>query len=134
MCIRDSPTAQPASAANLIVSSLTGQTYIILAGGQAAASYVVRVKNVGGQNAGAFNVTLTYPNGQVFDYTIASLNAGQEANIPDITAQFTTPGTYRLSIFVDSSGNITESNKGDNLAFLDIVVVQPTPTPEGAGQ
>ena len=124
-------TSSAPQQANLIVSTLTGSNSIVLTGGEVLASYILRVKNVGGTDAGAFNVTITYPNGDVFDFTVSSLGAGQETEIPDVTATFSTPGTYRLTVFVDSSGNITESDKNDNLAFLDITVLDPTPTPEG---
>jgi subtilase family serine protease len=117
--------------ANLIVSTLTGSNSIVLTGGEVISSYILRVRNTGGTAAGAFNVTITRPNGEVYDYTINSLAPGQEAEVPNVTASFSTPGTYRLTVFVDSSGNITESNKNDNLAFLDITVLDPTPTPEG---
>jgi CSLREA domain-containing protein len=114
--------------ANLIVSTLTGSNSIVLTGGEVLASYILRVENVGSTDAGAFNVTITYPNGDVFDFTVASLAAGQETEIPNVTAIFTTPGTHRLTVFVDSSGNVTESNKNDNLAFLDITVIDQTLT------
>lgn len=123
-------SAQP-SQPNLIISTLSGPNNIVLTGGQAAATYVLRVKNVGGSAAGIFNVTIIYPNGTSFDYAIASLDANQEANVEGVQATFTAPGTYRITILVDSSGNITESNKADNTAHLDITVVEPTPTPEG---
>jgi hypothetical protein len=128
------PTPTGPQPANLLVSVLTGPKNIVLTGGEVAASYIISVRNSGGTNAGAFNVTITKPNGQTVDYSIAGLNAGQELQIPDPTftnATFTTPGTYRLTVFVDSSGNITETNKTDNVLSLDIVVVSPTPTPEG---
>lgn len=125
------PTLTGPQPANLIVSTLTGANNIVLTGGSVAASYILRVRNVGGTTAGAFNVTITYPSGQVSDFTIAALAPGQEADVPGVTATFTTPGVYRLAILVDSSGNITESNKTDNTAFLDITVTLPTPTPEG---
>jgi hypothetical protein len=121
---------QAPTTANLIVSTLSGANNILLTGGEVAASYIVKVRNTGGTATGAFNVSITYPDGTFFDYTIASLAAGQEVEVPNVTAKFTTPGSYRLQVFVDSSGNITESNKGDNLAVLDIVVGAPTPTPE----
>jgi hypothetical protein len=126
-----SPATAVPQQANLVVSTLTGSNSIVLTGGEVLASYILRVRNAGSTAAGAFNVTITYPNGDVFDFTVASLAAGQETEIPNVTATFSTPGTYRLTVFVDSSGNITESNKNDNLAFLDITVLEPTPTPEG---
>jgi uncharacterized protein YgiM (DUF1202 family) len=130
------PTVTPTQAgpapANLVVSTLTGTTNFVLTGGEVAATYILRVKNVGGVNAGAFNVTITKPDGTVSDYTVASLSAGAEIEVPSnfTSAVFSTPGTYRLSVFVDSSGNITESSKDDNNKFLDITVSAPTPTPE----
>ena len=127
------PTATQAAAqeANLIVSTLTGSKTIVLTSSNVVASYILRVKNVGNTGTGAFNVTITKPDGTTFDYTIPGLAAGAEVEIPDLNASFTTQGTYRLSVFVDSSGNITESNKDDNLASMDITVTDPTPTPEG---
>lgn len=124
-------TPQPNAQANLIVSLLTGNTNIVLTGGEVAASYILRVKNVGGTAAGAFNVSIFYPDGSFLDYVVPSLAPGEERTIDAATAKFKSVGTYRLAVQVDSSGNISESNKTDNQAFLDIVVVAPTPTPEG---
>lgn len=127
------PTNTPEAApeANLTVSTLAGSQSIVLTGGEVAASYILRVKNIGNSDAGAFNVTITYPDGEFFDYTVDALAAGEEVDIPNISASYSAVGTYRLSVLVDSSGNITESDKNDNTAFLDINVVEPTPTPEG---
>ncbi len=117
--------------ANLTVSTLTGTSNIVLLGGEVAASYVLRVKNVGQTAAGAFNVTIFYPNNTAFDYTVQSLAPNTEVEIPGVTATFNSPGSYRLQVLVDSSNNITESSEDDNRKALDINVVFPTPTPEG---
>jgi|GEM_PF-405922 len=134
------PPASPVPAAtntpipqepNLIVSTLTGSTAITLLGQEATATYIVRVRNDGDTNAeGQFNITITYPDGTSFDYTVDGLAAGEEVEVPNISATFTAPGTYTLSVFADSSGNITESVTSDNQEALTIVVSEPTPTPE----
>lgn len=131
-----SPTPPPTNTsvpqqANLIVSTLSGETSFVLTGQAVVTNYILRVKNVGDVAAGAFNVTITRPSGEVYDYTVASLAPNEEITVPDVTATFDAPGTYRLSVLVDSSGNITESNKNDNLAALDITISEPTPTPDG---
>lgn len=117
--------------ADLTISTLSGSTNIILIGGQAITTYVVRVKNVGQTAAGAFNVTVFYPTGGSFDYVVQSLAPNTEVEIPGITSTFNSAGTYRLEVLADSSNNITESTKDNNRKTLDITVVFPTPTPEG---
>lgn len=124
-------TSSAPQLANLTVSTLTGANNIVLIGGEVATSYVLRVKNVGQTAAGAFNVTIFYPNNTAFDYTVQSLAPNAEVEIPGVTAVFNSPGTYRLEVLVDSSNNITESTEDDNRKTLDIAVVFPTPTPEG---
>ncbi len=127
------PTATEAGPAlpNLQISTLAGANQIVLTGGEVSAIYLLRVQNTGGTAAGAFNITITYPSGQVSDFTVESLAAGEEIEVPDVNATFSSPGAYRLSVLVDSSGNIEESNENDNIGTLDITVSEPTPTPEG---
>ncbi|MFP4322676.1 MAG: Ig-like domain-containing protein [Anaerolineales bacterium] len=129
-----SPTATEAGPAlpNLQVATLAGANEIVLTGGQVSAVYLLRVENTGGGAASApFNVTITYPSGEVTDFTVEALAPEEAVEIPNVNASFTSPGTYRLAVLVDSSGNIEESNENDNTAFLDITVSEPTPTPAG---
>lgn len=126
-----SPTTAAQALPNLVISTLSGANNIVFTGGQVSATYILRVRNAGNAPAGAFNITITYPDGRVSDFTVASLAPNQEIDVPNVTATYTAIGTYRLSVLVDSSGNITESSKNDNTGFLDIIVSEPTPTPEG---
>ncbi len=117
--------------ADLTVSTLSGSTSIVLVGGQAVTTYVVKIRNNGQTATGAFNVTVFYPTGGTFDYVVQSLAPNTEVEIPGISATFSSPGSYRLEVLADSSNNITESSKDNNRKSLDITVVFPTPTPEG---
>lgn len=117
------PTEEEDDGPNLIVERFTGEQTIDLSGGEVVASYILRIVNTGDEATGQFNVTILYPDDTpTLDYTIQGLDPGEVENIPNISATYTTPGTYRFEVLVDSSGNVTESNEGDNQLVLDIVV------------
>lgn len=136
------PPTQPGATAtpappDLRLSVLEGPREVTLdAGGTAQATYIIRVRNYGGQPAGQFNVAAAVLGQQPRDLGIvSSLGPGQEVEIPagGVTMTFNTPGLTRLLVTVDTGNTVAESDEGNNQAYLDINVnpgvqaLQPLP-------
>ena len=118
---------------DLVVINISGPASLVLKQDNTqTATYKVTVMNVGLANAGQFNVGMIMPDGTLRDMgLVAGLAAGQQAIFQtDVT--FTTPGTVRLTAFVDSNNTVVESSENDNLLPMDVVLIKPTPVPATA--
>ncbi len=116
---------------DLIVTDITGPVSIILdQSGTKVGTYQITVQNVGGVNAAQFNLGLVLPDGTLKDVgqTVQPLVPNQKA-IFQTDVSFIAPGAVRLTAIVDSNNVIDESNEGNNLKSLDIVLIKPTPLP-----
>ncbi len=140
------PPTQPGATAtptppDLRLSVLDGPRDVTLdASGTVNATYIIRVRNYGGQPAGQFNMAAAVLGQQPRDLGIVSgLGPGQEVEVPagGLTVTFNTPGLTRLLVTVDTGNTVAESDEGNNQAYIDINVnpgpqalqVQPPPQP-----
>lgn len=102
--------------------------------GTIQATYVVRVKNIGGQMSGQFRMAVLLPNGTITTFDVPGLNAGQEFLVPSsgLVVTFNSPGVTRILITVDDQNVVPESNESNNQAYKDITVNPgiPTSTPQ----
>lgn len=116
---------------DLTLSLFEGVTTVQLGpDGTAQATYVIRVKNIGGQPCGAFRMAVLQPDGQVATLNVGGLAPGQELQVPSggLTVTFNTPGVTRLLVTVDDQNSVIESNEGNNQAYKDITVLAGPPT------
>jgi hypothetical protein len=68
----------------------------------------VVIQNIGGVNAGAFSVSLTYSGGTTVSQSVSGLAAGQSISI-----WFNTSFGPTLTVFVDSTNAVVESNENN---------------------
>jgi subtilase family serine protease len=74
-------------------------------------------------------VQIVLPGGQEIIRQINNLVAGQTLNVADgaqQTVTFTSPGTHQISVFVDFTNTVQESNEANNIAQL-VINVQESP-------
>jgi len=105
------------------VSAIIGPEVLQLnATGTVSARYTVRVYNQGTGNSGQFTTSFRQPDGTVIQLPIVvNLAPGQYADLGlDVT--FTASNTYRLEAFVDSGAQVAESDEGNNIRTLNVVV------------
>ncbi|MBN1679930.1 MAG: SH3 domain-containing protein [Anaerolineae bacterium] len=120
---------------DLQLTTLEGVQVIDLdASGKATATYVIRVRNNGGQASGQFRIAVALPDGGTQLLDVPGLNTQQEFEVPSggLNVTFASPGTKRLLVTVDSDNNVAESNESNNQAYID-VTVNPGPEPENSG-
>jgi len=118
------PTFTPTpTVPDLVVSAIIGPEVLQLnATGTVSARYTVRVYNQGTGNSGQFTTSFRQPDGTVIQLPIVvNLAPGQYADLGlDVT--FTASNTYRLEAFVDSGAQVAESDEGNNIRTLNVVV------------
>lgn len=119
------PTAT-ASIPDLIISSISGPEVLQLNNtGTVGARYTVRVLNQGTGNSGQFITSFRHPDGTVTQLPIiVNLNPGQSADLA-IDVTFTGSDAYRLEATVDSGLQVVESDEGNNIRTLNVVVTNP---------
>lgn len=123
-------TATP-SLPDLTLTMLEGVSQIQLgATGTAQATYIIRVKNNGGQTSNQFRLAVLKPDATVEYFDVPGLNPGQEFQVPSggLTVTFSTPGVTRLLVTVDDLNAVIESNENNNQAYRDITVLAGPPT------
>lgn len=110
---------------DLQFSLLEGVSEIQLgADGTAQATYIIEIRNNGGQPTGQFRIAVARPSGQIEYYDVPGLNPGQTFRVPSSGLQvtFNTPGIVRLLVTADPDNTILESNELNNQAYIDITV------------
>ncbi|HVO70471.1 MAG TPA: CARDB domain-containing protein [Aggregatilineaceae bacterium] len=114
---------------DLTLSLLEGPSDVTLGpDGTVQATYVIRVKNIGGQTSGQFRMAVLKPDGTVATFNVLGLNPGQEPQVPNegVTVIFNTPGIARILVTVDDQNAVAESNELNNQAYKDVTVI-PAP-------
>ncbi|MBI5960683.1 MAG: SH3 domain-containing protein [Chloroflexi bacterium] len=112
---------------DLTLSMFEGVTNIQLGpDGTAQATYIIRVKNVGGVLSGQFRIAIAQPNGQTVTYDVPGLNPNQEFQVPSsgltVTFNSSTPTQTQILVTVDDQNTIVESNENNNQAYKSITV------------
>ncbi|NPV66440.1 MAG: SH3 domain-containing protein [Anaerolineae bacterium] len=118
------PTSSPTpSIPDLVVSTITGPEVLQLnATGTVGARYTVRVYNQGTGSSGQFTTSFRQPDGSVIQLPIVvNLAPAQYADL-GVDVLFTASNTYRLEAFVDSGAQVAESDEGNNIRTLNVVV------------
>lgn len=118
------PTFSPTpTIPDLVVSAITGPEVLQLnATGTVGARYTVRVYNQGTGNSGQFTTSFRQPDGSVIQLPIVvNLAPAQYADL-GVDVLFTASNTYRLEAFVDSGAQVAESDEGNNIRTLNVVV------------
>ncbi len=114
---------------DLVFSMFEGVTDLTLGiDGTAQATYIIRVKNQGGQMSGQFVMAVALPSGDINTFDVPGLNPGQEFQVPStgLNITYNKPGATRLLLTVDFNNVVAESNEGNNQTYKDIVV-NPAP-------
>jgi WD40 repeat protein len=114
---------------DLVFSLFEGVTDLTLgADGTMQATYVIEVKNQGGQASGQFRMAVAKPNGELEYFDVPGLNAGQSYRVPSngLTITFDTPGIVRMVGTVDVDNTVAEGNENNNQTYIDITV-NPNP-------
>ncbi len=108
---------------DLIVNAIIGPEVLQLnATGTVGARYTVRVYNQGTGHSGQFTTSFRQPDGSVIQLPIVvNLAPGQYADL-GVDVLFTASNTYRLEAFVDSGAQVPESDEGNNIRTLNVVV------------
>ena len=103
--------------------------------GTAQATYIIEIRNNGGQPTGQFRMAVARPTGQIEYYDVPGLNPGQTFRVPSngLQVTFNTPGVVRLLVTVDPDNIVLESNELNNQAYRDITV-NPGPQPASGSQ
>ncbi|RPI99474.1 MAG: hypothetical protein EHM39_06455, partial [Chloroflexi bacterium] len=120
---------------DLVFSMFEGVNSLTLGiDGTAQATYIIRVRNQGGQMSQQFIIAVALPSGQIQNFDVPGLNPGQEFQVPStgLNVTFNKPGATRLVLTVDANNVVAESNEANNQTYKDIVV-NPAPasvTPE----
>ncbi len=87
----------------------------------------VRVANQGLVNAGAFDVTLTDAQGTVGTQTVASLNAGDTADLNFIWNTAGKAGIHNMAADADVGDTVLECNESNNSMAQQVTVDPPNP-------
>jgi len=123
-------TATPGPA-DLVLTQLAGvQTVELGPDGTVRATYVIRIKNIGGQTATQFDVDVQLPDGQIQTVgLVASLAPNQEIEFPagGLNVTFNAPGVQRLLVALDPRNVVAESDENNNKAYMDITVTGSLP-------
>lgn len=119
------PTAT-ASIPDLVISTIIGPDVLqVNSTGTVSARYTVRVLNQGTGNSGQFTTSFRQPDGTVTQLPIVlNLNPGQAADLT-VDATFAGSDAYRLEATVDSALQVAESDEGNNIRTLNVVVTNP---------
>lgn len=108
---------------DLIVTNITGDTTIALAGGASITrSYSVTITNVGLGASGQFSATISVNNGTPLDLgAVGGLEAGQSVVLMrDLT--FTSAGTYALRVDADPANQVLEVSEVNNRGDISVTV------------
>lgn len=119
------PSATPVIP-DLVVSAITGPTVLQLnQTGTVGARYVVTVRNQGTGNSGQFTTSFKRPDGAVVQLPIVvNLVPGQSVDL-EVDVLFERSDNFRLEATVDSGAQVVESDEGNNVRTLDVVVTNP---------
>lgn len=120
------PSATP-SLPNLDAPSIGGPREVVIPAGEDSVTveYGVTIRNRGGPVGVQFNNTIRVnPGGSLLDLgTIGNLGGGESISLSrELT--FDTPGTFTIVVTVDSDNDISEDSETDNIAQIQIEVVQ----------
>lgn len=119
------PQTQPA---DLVALSPSGLLQIQLdSTGTGTSVYNFLVRNDGGQDSGAFEVSISLPGNEQIMLSVPNLAPGAAVAVPSqgLNITFSSPGIHRISYQIDFTNRVTEINEGNNIAFLDVTVFGP---------
>jgi hypothetical protein len=121
------PAAEPPPA-DLVALNPSGLATVELgAENTATAIYVLVIRNGGGRESGPFKVQIVLPGGQQLIESVTTLAPGATVSVPvnNLTVTFNAPGPQRVLYQADFENVVTESDEGNNIAWLDVNVVAP---------
>ncbi len=117
------PTATPAIP-DLVISAITGPEVLALnASGTVGARYVVTILNRGTGNSGQFSTSFRHPDGtiQQLPAIVVNLAPGQSVDL-EVDVLFTASDNYQLEATADSGTQVAESDDGNNVRTLNVVI------------
>lgn len=120
------PTSTP-GLPNLDAPSIGGPTSLTIPAGETevSATYGVSIRNRGSAvNAQFANTIRVNPGGSTLDLgTVGNLGSGESISLSR-QLTFTGTGTFTVIVTVDNNNNITEDSETDNIAQIQVEVVQ----------
>ncbi|MBN1284897.1 MAG: SH3 domain-containing protein [Anaerolineae bacterium] len=110
---------------NLQVANIEGPAEATRVGGSVTATFVVTLRNAGSTASGQFTVSF-YPQGRAGSappqtITVAPLRAGATLTMI-FNGIYGAPGLYSVEAVVDSGGQVSESDEGDNVRIFTIQI------------
>ncbi len=113
----------PIPVPDLVVSAIDGPTFLQLnSTGTVGAHYVVRVANQGTGDSGQFTTSFRNPDGTIQVLPIVvNLAPGQSAELP-VDVLFAGANTFELMAVVDSGSQVAESDEGNNIRTISVLV------------
>ncbi len=112
---------------DLVVSAIRGPQLLELnATGTVGAQYTVTILNQGTGNSGQFSTSFKHPDGttQQLPAIVVNLAPGQTVDLT-VDVLFEASDNYRLEATVDSGSQVAESDEGNNVRTLNVVITSP---------